>query len=137
MPAEERNSPEEPRVLPAGWERPHWRALLEARWGERLQEVIELSLAYHRALDAAPDGLGGEPEVRRLLRRAVAARRRLADVEEALSRLAAGSFGCCEQCGAAIEPGLLGAVPEARYCSCCSARPGMARSAAPATGSRR
>ncbi len=137
MPAEERTSPEEPRALPAGPGRPHWRALLEARWRARLQEVTELSLAYHRAAAAAPDGLGGEPEARRLLYRTVAAWRQLADVEEALGRLAAGTFGCCEPCGSAIEPRLLSVFPEARYCPHCAAGSGMAGWHTPAAGSRR
>jgi DnaK suppressor protein len=109
----------------------HWRALLEARWRARLQEVTELSLAYHHAAAAAPDRLGGEPRARRLLGRAVAARRKLADIEEALSRLAAGHFGRCEQCGSPIGPTLLVAVPEARYCSRCAAGSGMGGAARP------
>ena len=94
---------------------PRWRALLEARWRARLQEVTELSLAYHAAAAAAPAGPPGpaDPQARdggpgplgtqRLLRhqlwcrellcRAIVARRKLADVEEALGRLAAGTFG--------------------------------------------
>jgi RNA polymerase-binding transcription factor DksA len=101
----------------------HRRAHLEARWRARLQEVTELSLAYHHAAAAAPDRLGGEPQARRLLGRAVAARRKLADIEEALGRLAAGHYGRCEQCGSPIGSTLLVAVPEARYCSHCAARP--------------
>jgi len=99
---------------------PRWRAVLEARWRDRLQEVTELSLAYHRV---AADALGGieNKQARRLLRWAIAARRRLADTEEALGRLAAGDFGQCEQCGAAIAEGLLAAVPESRYCAGCAA----------------
>jgi hypothetical protein len=38
---------------------PMWRALLEARWRARLQEVTELSLAYHEAVAAHPDGPSG------------------------------------------------------------------------------
>src|SRR5215472_12985489 len=99
---------------------PRWRAVLEARWRDRLQEVTELSLAYHRV---AADALGGieDKQARRLLRRAIAARRRLADTEEALGRLAAGGFGRCEQCGAVIAEVLLAAVPESRYCAGCAA----------------
>ena len=99
---------------------PRWRAVLEARWRDRLQEVTELSLAYHRV---AADALNGieDKQARRLLRRAIAARRRLADTEEALGRLAAGGFGQCEQCGAVIAEGLLAAVPESRYCADCAA----------------
>ena len=56
-----------------------------------------------------------------LLGRAVAARRKLADVEEALGRLAAGRYGRCEQCESAIPAGLLALIPEARYCPRCDA----------------
>ena len=99
---------------------PRWRAVLEARWRDRLQEVTELSLAYHRVAADALDGLE-DKQARRLLRRAIAARRRLADTEEALGRLAAGGFGQCEQCGSVIAVGLLAAVPESRYCTGCAA----------------
>jgi RNA polymerase-binding transcription factor DksA len=109
---------------------PRWRALLEARWQARLGEVTELSLAYHVAAAAIPaaraDGSGyraGALEAEALLRRAVAARRKLADVEEALARLTAGRFGRCEQCGSAIPDGLLAMAPETRYCSRCDAAP--------------
>jgi DnaK suppressor protein len=108
----------------AGARGPRWRALLEARWQARVREVTELSLAYHVAAAAVPGGTGdgaGQPEVQALLSRAVAARRKLADVEEALGRLAAGGFGSCEQCGAAIPAVLLAAAPEARYCLRCDA----------------
>ena len=103
---------------------PRWRAQLEARWQAYVQEVTELSLAYHVAAAAVSDDIGdgaGQPEVASLLRRVAAARRKLADVEEALGRLAAGTFGSCEQCGSAIPPGLLLAVPETRYCPRCDA----------------
>jgi RNA polymerase-binding transcription factor DksA len=90
-----------------------------------LQEVIELSLAYHVA--AAGQGQPGHEEARRLLRRAVAARRKLADTEEALGRLAAGSFGGCEQCRSPIPAPQLLAVPEARYCQACTTGPGTKR----------
>ena len=100
---------------------PRWRSLLEARWRTRLQEVTELSMAYHTA---AAGGLD-DRQARRLLRRAVAARQRLADTEEALGRVAAGTFGRCEQCGARIPGILLAAAPETRYCTrCAAAAPG-------------
>lgn len=123
----------------AGVRGPRWRALLEARWQARLRELTELSLAYHVAIASAPDragsgsgigsgsGLAAEPEAQGLLRRAVTARRKLADVEEALSRLAAGEFGRCEQCGAQIPDGLLAAAPEIRYCARCDGEPSWVR----------
>jgi DnaK suppressor protein len=124
---------------------PRWRALLEARWQVRLRELTELSLAYHVAV-AAPLGsaaagsaaagsaaagsaaLGSAAlEAQTLLRETVTARRKLADVEEALSRLAAGAFGQCEQCGARIPDGLLATAPEIRYCARCDKEPSWIR----------
>lgn len=107
----------------APYRAPYWRAVLEERWRQRLEEVTELSVAYHGAAAPGPDGSGGgtdREEMRRLLRRTVAARRGLADAEEALGRLAAGNFGRCEQCGSAIPDSLLAAMPETRYCPRCA-----------------
>jgi Prokaryotic dksA/traR C4-type zinc finger len=129
--AAEHRSPLAASVPPGKPAGPQWRALLEARWRARLQEVTELSLAYATA--GTPDGAGtpagtgarpgtgGDPDARSLLHRAVAARRKLADVEEALGRLAAGTFGRCEQCGSAVGVQLLSLIPEARYCPRCAA----------------
>ncbi len=104
-----------------------WRVLLESRWRTRLLEVTELSLAYHDAA-AAPvpypgpgdDDQAGASQLRHLLNRAVAARRALADTEEALVRLAAGRFGRCERCAGLIPPAQLAVEPEARYCPRCA-----------------
>jgi RNA polymerase-binding transcription factor DksA len=101
---------------------PHWRALLEDRWRARLQQVTELSLAYHQAADQ-PDDLDGDAgphQAQRLLRRAVAARRKLADIEEALARLVSGTFGRCEHCGSPLPRELLAVIPETRYCPSCA-----------------
>ena len=99
---------------------PRWRAILETRWRVRLQEVTELSIAYH----AATSGDIEDRQARPLLRRAVAARQRLADTEDALGRLAAGDFGRCEQCRALIPEPLLAAAPESRYCVRCASGDG-------------
>jgi RNA polymerase-binding transcription factor DksA len=40
----------------------------------------------------------------------------LHDVERALERLDAGTYGSCEACGKPIEPERLEALPAARYC---------------------
>jgi DnaK suppressor protein len=95
---------------------PRWRAILEARWRNRLQEVTELSIEYH----AAASGDIEDRQARRVLCRAVAARQRLADTEDALGRLTDRVFGQCEQCGASIPDVLLAAAPESRYCTCCA-----------------
>lgn len=101
-----------------------WRRVLEARWRQRLSTVTELSLAYHDAAERSGDGhdLDGQGEtrqVRRLLREATAARRALADTEEALARLAGGGYGRCEQCSEPIPATELLTEPETRYCAGC------------------
>lgn len=101
--------------LPGG---PRWRALLEARWQDRLQKVTELSLAFHDAGAAHPRRSPGS--LHRLMQRATAARRDLADTDDALSRLAGGKFGECEQCNDPIPAAHLFRVPEDRYCPRCA-----------------
>jgi RNA polymerase-binding protein DksA len=50
------------------------------------------------------------------------ARRRLADVEAALARREAGTYGICETCGRPIAPERLAARPAARDCIDCAGR---------------
>jgi len=50
------------------------------------------------------------------------ARRRLADVEAALARREAGTYGICETCGRPIAPERLAARPSARDCIDCAGR---------------
>jgi RNA polymerase-binding transcription factor DksA len=101
--------------------------VLEARWQERLSTVTSLSLAYHDAAERLDGGHGAadqpeSPQLQRLMRDAVAARRALSDTEEALGRLSAGTYGRCEQCTAAIPATRLLHDPEARYCEPCVQR---------------
>jgi DnaK suppressor protein len=104
---------------------PRWRALLEFHWQERLQRVTELSLAYCDAEAAAGASCSRAARVTarrrasRMLHRTVAERRMLADIEAALSRLAIGRFGWCEQCGRVIATTRLTEMPQARYCAAC------------------
>ena len=48
------------------------------------------------------------------------ARRRLADVDAALARREAGTYGICETCGRPIAPERLAARPAARNCIDCA-----------------
>jgi RNA polymerase-binding transcription factor DksA len=97
---------------------------LETRWQARVREVTELALAYHEAAAAQGQGTGAGREAQlrldRLLRRTVAARWALADTEEALARLSAGTYGRCESCAGAIAAGRLAVAPETRYCVRCT-----------------
>ena len=102
-----------------------WRRLLEDRWRDRLSQLTVTALAYHDAAGAglgaraAAAGPGRGPSVPELLTRASAARRALADVDDALTRLAGGRYGLCEACGGVIPARRLTAVPETRYCPQC------------------
>jgi DnaK suppressor protein len=104
---------------------PRWRALLGDRWQERLEIVTEFSLAYHDAREIAdastsPDAhRAARRRASAALRRAVAERLALAEIEAALARLGAGRFGWCEQCGAAITAAELAETPQARCCAAC------------------
>jgi DnaK suppressor protein len=51
------------------------------------------------------------------------ARRRLADVDDALDRIAQGRYGRCEECGQPISTARLAARPAARTCISCAAGP--------------
>jgi RNA polymerase-binding transcription factor DksA len=113
---------------------PRWRSVLEARWRARLEEMTELSVAYHDAA-AAPALSASKDEtppakqrLRRLLRQAVTARRALADTEDALTRLADGRYGRCEDCSSALPHGLLVLEPETRYCPRCVPQPAGGKS---------
>ena len=47
---------------------------------------------------------------------AASLREQLSDVETALERLSAGSYGICETCGATISEARLEAMPATRFC---------------------
>ena len=68
---------------------PRWRAILEARWRDRLQEVTELSLAYHVAVGGRAGrqrGQAGSPAAPPRRRRAAAAGRHRGRAEPAGGR---------------------------------------------------
>jgi RNA polymerase-binding transcription factor DksA len=52
------------------------------------------------------------------------ARRQLVDIDDAIARYDAGSYGRCTHCGAQISPERLDALPAARTCVTCAAAPG-------------
>ena len=47
----------------------------------------------------------------------------LQDVEAAIGRLEAGTYGLCEKCGQPISSARLEAMPAARLCITCASRP--------------
>jgi RNA polymerase-binding transcription factor DksA len=105
---------------------PHWRGLLGSLWQQRQERATRLWLACRDARQAAADASGGPDAAQAARRRASAMWHRavaewhaLGEIEEALSRLAAGRFGWCQQCGTAIAAGRLTEIPQARYCPAC------------------
>ena len=46
----------------------------------------------------------------------------LAEVERAMKKYEAGTYGVCDLCGRSIEPGRLEALPQANLCLECKAR---------------
>ncbi len=54
------------------------------------------------------------------LRQSPDAHHELAEIDAALERMDAGSWGRCETCGGAIGRGRLRALPEARHCLDCT-----------------
>jgi RNA polymerase-binding transcription factor DksA len=98
---------------------------------DRLRRTVHLLAAAERALSesqGAESDAGGadadvasdlaEEEVTLVLERAE--RERLAEVEAALQRIAADSYGHCERCGKRVETRRLYARPWARTCLACA-----------------
>jgi len=104
---------------------PRWRDRLERLWRLQVAEIIELSLAYHEAASAR--SAHGRPELagscarqlRRMLASAAFAHQALAEIEAALGRIEAASYGICEQCGLRLQAAWLQASPQIRYCPGC------------------
>lgn len=99
------------------------RALLEGQWRRRVDEIVQLELNLHdmRAAMAQASGGGSLVDVELLENHLASARRALAAVEEALARVADGSYGECGGCGGEIASERLEVLPEARLCTSCQA----------------
>jgi DnaK suppressor protein len=107
---------------------PRWRAQLTERWREQLDEVSALSRACHRAQHAAANARqdtrqAAWRQASAAMQRAAAGWLALAEIEAALARLAAGRFGWCQHCGAAITAATLAQTPLARCCPACDGSP--------------
>lgn len=103
---------------------PRWRTLLTDRWREQLEEVSELSGACQVAQQAAASASqhtrqAAWRQASAALQHAAAGWLALAEIEAALARLAAGRFGWCQHCGAAITATTLAQTPQARCCPAC------------------
>ena len=105
---------------------------------ERRRRLTAQVAALERAFDALvaategantddehdPEGATIAFERSQLSASLAAARSGLAEVEHALARVAAGTYGRCETCGGPIPPGRLEALPATTTCVGCAGRPG-------------
>ena len=110
-----RPRPGEPGLSRASLDR--LRALL---WTARKHEVAEMLACWDADREPAC-----EARLSGLLERDLAVdagRRAIADIDHALARLEAGTYGACEQCGSMISFERLASVPQTRSCGRC--RPG-------------
>ena len=85
-----------------------------------LEAVVAASRGSNADDEHDPEGATIAFERQQLAAVLDSARRRLADVEAALDRRAAGTYGVCETCGRPIAPARLAARPAARTCIDCA-----------------
>ncbi|MFP5253612.1 MAG: TraR/DksA family transcriptional regulator [Actinomycetes bacterium] len=86
-------------------------------------DIVAASLGSNADDEHDPEGATIAFERSQVGALAEQARQHLVEVDAALRRLDAGTYGTCERCGGPIAPGRLEARPTARTCiSCASAR---------------
>ncbi len=87
-----------------------------------LDGVIRSSAGANADDEHDPEGATIAFERAQLAALLAASRQRLADLDRALARLAAGSYGRCERCGRPIPADRLAARPDATTCVPCTTR---------------
>ena len=101
-----------------------YRALLEEERQDLVGTIDELGLdtgglTYDSNFADSSQVTAERGEVEAL---AVKLRETLEEVEGALTKLADGTYGACEDCGRVIDPLRLEAKPAARYCIDCASK---------------
>jgi len=106
------------------------RELLEAERQEVIQRLTHLTGDFNNVVEASrdsnaddehdPEGATIAFERAQVTALAQQAREHLAEIDAALERLAAGTYGSCARCGRPIAPGRLQARPTARTCIACA-----------------
>lgn len=109
------------------------RGVLEARRRELAEELDRLTSRPVEATPAVSFGKrvgDGTTEAVERINQTAAARSldgAVREVDRALAKLAEGTYGSCDVCGAAIAPERLEAIPWTPYCRDCSAGRSRAR----------
>jgi DnaK suppressor protein len=83
-------------------------------------EVVAASRSSNADDEHDPEGATIAFERQQLAALLETARRRLADVDDALTRARAGGYGVCQSCGGPIAAERLAARPQARTCIDCA-----------------
>ena len=105
---------------PLGAERAAALAQIEALT-RQFDEIVAASQASNADDEHDPEGATIAFERQQVVALLDQARRRLADVDAAVTALGAGTYGRCESCGQPIGAGRLAARPTARTCITCAA----------------
>ena len=105
---------------------------LDAQTLERFRDALAAERAMQEGIaverDATAVELTGQTDVDSLLEREVAeasaarARHAIEDIDDALARMEAGTYGLCESCGRPVALERLEAIPHARFCVVHAAR---------------
>jgi len=90
------------------------RDLLDADWRETVRRLTSLATEFHGA-----EGAGDHTRAAEVSRVLVSVRRRLVDIEAAMTRLDSGTFGRCDGCDRFLPFEQLELAPAARYCGAC------------------
>ena len=95
----------------------------EARFRDQSLRMLEQLRATHTVHVARIDGenlQGADPDDELVVRTQSSSRHSLlSEIDDAIRRLADGTYGECEDCGAAIARGRLKTIPYARRCITC------------------
>jgi RNA polymerase-binding transcription factor len=86
----------------------------------QFDEIVAASQASNADDEHDPEGATIAFERQQVAALLESARRRLADVDAAVTAVEAGTYGRCESCGSAIAPERLAARPTARTCISCA-----------------
>ena len=104
---------------------------LAAERARLLDQVASLQRTFDQVVESSeldmtaddehdPDGSTIAFERQQVVALLDSARAQLAAVDDALDRVAAGTYGVCETCGGEIAPERLEAIPGARTCISCA-----------------
>lgn len=96
------------------------RRLIEDRWLDRAGKLEKAEYELKRLPHDAHEGALRQATSCALLRDKTRLVPQVAELEEALVRLDAGTYGLCQRCGRGIGEARLEHQPEARYCVGCA-----------------